>query len=130
MTQGKEFVGFFVVGGIAAAVNFSSRVLYSLWLDFSTAIVFAYISGMIVAFVLVKCFVFTASKNSIHHSIMYFVLVNVLSLSTTWATSISLVYYVLPFLGVVKYVKEIAHGVGLAIPAFLSYFGHKYLTFK
>lgn len=130
MIQGKEFVGFLIVGAMAAAVNFSSRVLYSLWLDFSAAIVFAYISGMIVAFVLAKSFVFTASKNRIHHSIMYFILVNLLSLSTTWATSISLAYYVLPFLGVVEHVKEIAHGVGLAIPAFLSYYGHKSFTFR
>lgn len=130
MIKSKEFLGFLVVGGLAAAVNFSSRVLYSLWVNFTAAIVFAYISGMIVAFVLAKSFVFKTSENKIHHSIMYFVLVNLLSLSATWATSVSLAYYLLPILGIVDYVKEISHGVGLAIPAFLSYFGHKKFTFR
>ena len=46
---------FLLTGGIAAAVNFGSRIVYSNWLGFSTAVVLAYITGMITAFVLAAC---------------------------------------------------------------------------
>ena len=38
--------------------------------------------------------------------------------------------WLLPALGVRQYVHEVAHAVGVAVPVFTSYLGHKHLSFK
>jgi putative flippase GtrA len=126
----RQFLMFLVTGGTAALVNFSSRIVYSNWLDFSSAVILAYITGMITAFTLAKIFVFKDSQNSIHHSAAYFVLVNMVAIVQTWAISIGLAYYLLPSLGVTFFVQEIAHAAGVIAPVFTSYIGHKRWSFR
>jgi len=58
-----------------------------------------------------------------------FLAVNLLALVQTWVISIVLADYALPVLGVTTFVPEIAHGVGIIAPVFVSYLGHKYWTF-
>ncbi len=126
----RQFVLFLLTGGIAAAINFGSRILYSRWWDFSVAVILAYCSGMVVAFVLAKLFVFEASKNNTAQSAAVFVLVNGLGIAQTWLVSMALAHYLLPALGVTRYVEEIAHFVGVLFPVFTSYLGHKYWSFR
>lgn len=128
--KSRQFVAFLVTGGLAAAVNFGSRILYNQWMGFSPAIVLAYITGMITAFVLAKLFVFRDSQRSLHQSALYFVLVNGVAVLQTWAISVPLADWLLPALGVRQYVHEVAHAVGVAVPVFTSYLGHKHLSFK
>ena len=47
--RSRQFLVFLLTGGIAAAVNFGSRILYNQWMGFSAAIVLAYITGMVAA---------------------------------------------------------------------------------
>jgi len=126
----KQFFVFVLTGGIAAIVNFSSRIIYNLWFDFSVAIILAYISGMITAFLLVKIFVFKTSVQKLHHSVFFFTLVNLIAVLQTWAISIGLAYYVLPAMGVTAFTKEIAHACGVVVPVFTSYLGHKHWSFR
>lgn len=126
----RQFVAFLVTGGIAAAVNFGSRILYDLWLDFSTAVIVAYITGMVTAFLLAKIFVFKDSTQSVQRSAAFFVLVNGIAILQTWAVSMGLAYYLLPAMGVTRFVPEIAHAVGVAVPVFTSYLGHKHWSFR
>lgn len=126
----RQFIVFLVTGGTAAAVNFGSRIVYNLWMPFSAAVVLAYLTGMITAFVLAKLFVFKDSQQSTARSALFFVLVNVVAVLQTWGISMALAYYVLPALGVTSYVKEIAHAVGVVVPVFTSYLGHKRWSFK
>lgn len=126
----RQFLTFLFTGGTAAAVNFLSRIVYSHWVGFSTAVILAYITGMITAFVLAKLFVFKESEQSLHRSAMFFVLVNVVAALQTWLISMGLALYVLPALGVHTFVDEIAHAVGVAFPVFTSYFGHKRWSFR
>jgi putative flippase GtrA len=125
----RQFIVFLLTGGVAAAVNFGSRIIYNQWTGFSTAVILAYITGMITAFVLVKLFVFKDSQQSVHKSALIFTLVNLVAVLQTWGVSIGLAYYVLPALGVTAFVKEIAHAGGVAVPVFTSYLGHKHLSF-
>lgn len=104
--------------------------MYNQWLDFSSAVILAYITGMVTAFVLAKLFVFKKSKQSIRRSAAFFVLVNLVAILQTWAVSMGLAYYLLPYMGVKFFVKEIAHAVGVAIPVFTSYIGHKRWSFR
>jgi putative flippase GtrA len=125
----RQFLAFLLTGGTAAAVNFGSRIVYNLWMGFSAAILLAYLTGMVTAFVLAKLFVFRESRQPTHRAAMFFVLVNVVAVVQTWAISMALGYYVLPALGVDRYARELAHAVGVAVPVFTSYLGHKRWSF-
>lgn len=126
----RQFLAFLLTGGTAAAVNFCSRLLYSLWFDFSTAVILAYITGMITAFVLAKLFVFTESSQSTHRSAFFFILVNLVAVAQTWLISLGLAHYVFPAMGITLFANEIAHAVGIIVPVFTSYLGHKRWSFK
>jgi putative flippase GtrA len=126
----KQFLIFLITGGTAAAINFGSRIVYNHWMSFSTAVILAYLTGMITAFILAKLFVFKESQRPIHHSAFFFCLVNVVAVAQTWAISMLLAYYVLPWLNVTAYAHEIAHATGVAVPVFTSYIGHKRWSFR
>lgn len=126
----RRFVLFLATGGFAAAVNWGSRIAYNVWFPYSTAIILAYITGMITAFVLAKLFVFTESTQSAGKSVFFFTVVNLVAVAQTWLVSMGLAYYVFPRLGIVSHVRELAHLVGVAVPVFTSYVGHKRWSFK
>ncbi|MES2741841.1 MAG: GtrA family protein [Pseudomonadota bacterium] len=126
----RQFIVFLVTGGTAAGINFGSRLVYNHWMPFSAAVLLAYITGMVTAFVLAKLFVFKDSQQSMRRSVMFFILVNLVAVAQTWAISMSLAYYLLPVLGVTRYTKEIAHAVGVVVPVFTSYIGHKRWSFR
>lgn len=128
--RSRQFLLFLLTGGFAAAVNFGSRIVYSQWLSFSTAVILAYVTGMVTAFVLARLFVFKQSTQAVHHSAFYFVLVNLVAVLQTWAISLGLAYYVLPAADITIFVEEIAHAVGVAVPVFTSYIGHKRWSFR
>lgn len=124
-----QFLLFILTGGIAAAVNFGSRILYNLWTDFSSAIVLAHLTGMVTAYVLARIFVFKQISLSLGWSVLMFALVNVVALAQTWVVSLLLADHFLPWMGMRTHAREFAHGVGVLLPVFTSYIGHKYLTF-
>ena len=126
----RQFLIFLLTGGTAAVVNFGSRILYSVWLDFSSAVILAYISGMITAFVLAKLFVFKESQQTLQRSAVFFILVNLVAILQTWVISMGLAYYLLPLLGFSVFVPEIAHATGVIVPVFTSYLGHKRWSFR
>ncbi len=125
----RQFLAFVVTGGLAACVNFGSRIAYDRWLDFSSSVVLAYLTGMVTAFVLARAFVFTSGTQSVRRSAMFFVLVNGVAVLQTWAISMAL-YYLLPIAGIERFVPEIAHAVGVVVPVFTSYLGHKKYSFR
>ena len=126
----RQFLAFLITGGLAAAVNFGSRILFNQWVAFSSAVILAYLTGMITAFLLARAFVFTDGSQSVKRSATFFVLVNAVAILQTWGISMLLAYYVLGWLGITRFVPEIAHAVGVAVPVFTSYLGHKRWSFK
>lgn len=126
----RQFILFLVTGGTAALVNFGSRMVYSQWVSFSNAIVLAYLTGMVTAFVLAKWLVFKRSEQSVGRSAVLFTVVNVVAVLQTWLISMGLAMYALPAIGVTHWVLEIAHAVGVVVPVFTSYLGHKYFSFR
>jgi putative flippase GtrA len=126
----REFLVFLLTGGFAAAVNWGSRILYNIWMPYSSAIIVAYITGMITAFILAKLFVFKSSTQSTGRSVFFFTLVNLVAVLQTWAVSVGLAYWLFPRLGMNWHDRNIAHLVGVAIPVFTSYAGHKRWSFK
>lgn len=128
--KSRQFISFLITGGIAAAVNFGSRIVFNLWTSFSVAIVLAYMTGMITAFILAKLFVFKDSRQSLHRSGILFAVVNLVAVLQTWLISMTLAYYVLPAIEVHQFAYEIAHAIGLIFPVFTSYIGHKKISFS
>jgi putative flippase GtrA len=125
-----QFARFVVVGGFAALVNFLSRIAFSHFINYPAAIVAAYCIGIVTAYLLSRLFVFGASEKGPFREVTWFVGVNILGVLQTLAVSVALAWYVLPWLGVQQYREEVAHFVGVCVPVFTSYLGHKYLTFK
>ncbi|PTT64792.1 MULTISPECIES: GtrA family protein [Stenotrophomonas] len=125
----RQFVLFLVAGGLAAAVNFGSRILLSQWLHYVPAIVIAYCLGMITAFTLNKLFVFSDAGNRLHHQVLWFIAINLAAVAQTIVISLLFARWVLPALGVDFHNETIAHAIGVAVPVVTSYIGHKRFSF-
>ncbi len=128
--QSKQFFLFVLTGGFAAAVNFLSRIVYNWYVGFTLAVVLAYLTGMVVAFLLAKGFVFQNSQQSISKSSLGFVVVNIFAIVQTLLISLFLANFLLPNFQQLQYQHEIAHICGVIFPVFTSYLGHKYYSFK
>lgn len=126
----KQFLMFLVTGGTAALVNFGSRIVYNQWVSFSVAIVLAYLTGMVTAFVFARWLVFKRSDQSFVRSATLFCAVNVIAVVQTWLISMWLALYVFPYWGVTLLAAEIAHAFGVVVPVFTSYLGHKHFSFR
>ena len=125
-----QFGRFLLVGGIAAAVNVASRFVYGAWVDYSVSIILAYLTGMMAAFVMARRFVFPPGRNSVHRSAAIFALVNAVALLQTWGVSIMLADHVFPSLGIRRHTETMAHVIGVGVPAFTSYIGHREWSFR
>ena len=125
----SRFLRFLLVGGFAAAVNIGSRIVLSLWLPYPVAICGAFVVALSTAFVLNRSFVFAQGADAVHVQAMWFTLVNLAALAQTLVVSLLLARYLLPMAGIVRGAETIAHAVGVAVPIFTSYLGHKHFSF-
>nr|WP_045761348.1 GtrA family protein [Xanthomonas albilineans] len=126
----KQFVLFLIAGGLAAAVNFGSRIVLSHWLHYVPAIFIAYCFGMITAFLLNRFFVFSNAGNRLYQQIIWFVAINSIAVAQTILVSLLLAHHLLPAMQVEFHNETIAHAIGVAIPVITSYIGHKHLSFS
>lgn len=126
----RQFLLFVLTGGLAAGVNFFSRIFLSSWLRYSLAIIIAYILGMTTAFLLNKLFVFRKADNALHSQIFWFSVVNVVALLQTLAISLLLADYIFPRLQFYWHPETVAHAIGVAFPVITSFIGHKKLSFR
>ena len=124
-----RFTRFLLVGGIAAAVNILSRIALSLAMSYGPAIVVAYVCGMTTAYILNKLFVFAPSGRAVHDEYLRFTIVNLVALAQVWIVSVGLTYFILPVIGFTWHAETVAHIVGVIIPTFTSYLGHRYFSF-
>lgn len=130
MSELTRFVRFIVAGSIAATVSFTTRIIFDIWVSYAVAITLAYLAGMITAFTLMRSHVFPPGRHTILRSAMFFTLVNIAGLAQTLGVSLLLSHYLLPAIGVQRFSNEIAHMIGIAVPTFTSYVGHKSWSFE
>ncbi|TLT01307.1 GtrA family protein [Aliarcobacter cibarius] len=128
--KSKQFISFLFVGGFAAVVNFGSRFFYSEFLSYGNAVILAYITGMITAFILTKLFVFEKSIHSTKKEFYYFTLVNIVAVIQTYIISVGFAKYLFPTMGFELYPEVVAHAIGVIFPVFTSFIGHKYFSFR
>ena len=124
-----QFSRFLAIGGIAALVNLGSRYLFNFFVVFEIAVVLAYLLGMATAFVLMRSYVFGASRRYVGSEIFRFVLVNGVALALVWCVSVGLHRLVFPAIGFTWYADTVAHAAGIMVPAVTSYLGHRFYTF-
>lgn len=128
-TDHRQFVAFVVAGGIAAAVNIGSRIIFSLVMRYEIAILVAYLCGMTVAYSLNRMFVFEASGRGMPSEYVRFALVNLLAVAQVWIVSVGLARLVFPAVGFGWHDETVAHIVGVLVPVVTSYLGHKHFSF-
>ncbi len=125
-----EFMQFLLVGGFAAVVNFFCRIALSELMSFRWAVFIAYLFGMLTAFLLSKYLVFEKSGKHHLHELRDFTIVNILAVIQVWLISVGLAEYLFPAIEYDFFANELAHFIGLMVPAITSYLGHKHFSFK
>jgi len=126
----RHFARFVIAGGVAALANFGSRIVLGIWLGYVNSIVIAYCVGMVIAFILTRIFVFEPSTNILHHQVIWFTLVNLVAVLQTLFVSLLFARFIFPMIGMNWHIETVAHAIGVAVPVFTSYLGHKHLTFR
>ena len=129
MMSGR-FVRFLLTGGFAALVNVASRYVLNEYMTFEAAVAVAYLFGVVTAYLLARIFVFESSGRAVATELRRFVFVNALSLALVWGISVGLAVYLFPTLGFRWHADTIAHFIGVASPAVVSYYAHKHYTFR
>jgi putative flippase GtrA len=125
----RRFALFVLAGGIAAGVNIVSRIALNYAMPYEAAIVVAYLAGMTTAYLLNKFFVFEASGRSAGSEYLRFALVNLAAVAQVWIVSVGLARLVFPAIGFAWHAETVAHVIGVAVPVFTSYLGHKHFSF-
>lgn len=126
----NRFFRFLLAGGIAALANFGSRIALGLVLPYVVSITIAYGIGMLTAFLLNRRFVFNGAANPVHHQAFWFVMVNLTALLQTILVSVCFARWIFPAVGMSFHPETVAHAIGVVVPVFTSYIGHKRLTFR
>lgn len=124
-----QFLSFLVVGGLAALLHWLARIILSVWLPFSTAVIIAYIIGMIVAFILNSFFVFPKSEKSRHAQARDFVLVNLSFFPVVWFVSLQINNW-LKTISIVSHSEELAHAIAIPLPMLATFLIYKFFAFK
>jgi len=126
----RQFIMFFLCSTFAAGVNFGSRILFNIVVSFEVSVVFAYGCGFFTAFVLNKMFVFDEKQGRTRQQLFGFAVVNVFAFVQTMGFSIFFRSMVFPAIGFILFADEIAHLIGVGVPMFTSFLGHKYFSFR
>jgi len=126
----RRFGLFVAAGGASVVANFLSRIAFNRWVDYSVAVALAYLVGMVVAFVLMRRFVFDAAGRSVAPQVLKFTAVNAWGFVQTLVISLLLARWVLPAVGIVSHAEEIGHFFGLSLLALTSYALHRMATFR
>jgi len=125
----RRFILFLGAGGAAAVVNILSRIALNWVMPYEVAIVVAYLIGMTTAYLLNKYFVFAASGRGAASEYLRFTLVNLAAVAQVWVVSVGLARFVFPAAGFGWHAETVAHVIGVAVPVFTSYLGHKHFSF-
>ncbi len=125
-----QFLRFLITGGIAALINLGSRYIINFFISFEIAVVLAYLIGMSSAYILARIFVFDNSGRSVASEFQRFAIVNLFALILVWVVSVGLARFIFPAINFSWYANDIAHLIGVMVPAITSYFAHRFFTFS
>jgi len=125
----RQFVGFLVVGGLAAFLHWLARILLSLFMAYGWAVFFAYGIGMGIAFVLNSWYVFPTSDKPVGKQARDFLAINLAFLPVVWFVSLWLKQWLIGQ-GVARYPEEVAHAVAITLPVMATFLLYKFVAFR
>ena len=125
-----EFTRFVMTGSVAAFVNLFARWALNFVMPFEAAVVLAYLFGMVVAFLMFQRIIFDAKGQDTKRQIRRFLVVHAVGITQVYLISWGLADLFFPWIGWTWHAEDIAHFIGVATPAFSSYIGHKFYTFR
>jgi putative flippase GtrA len=125
----RRFVRFLFAGGVAAVVNIGSRIGFSEAMSYGWAILAAYLCGMTTAWALSRLLVFERSGGHWTGEYGRFALVNLVAAVQVWVISIGLERWLFPAIGFTLHPLTVAHAIGVVVPVFTSYAGHRHFSF-
>ncbi|MES2730385.1 MAG: GtrA family protein [Bacteroidota bacterium] len=133
----QEFITFFIVALAGASVNFFSRkFIYREFLPFGLSVIPAYLTGMIVGFVLTKRFAFNAKDSgNTRREMVKFIIISLLALIATYITSVATLHILHFYLSdspplIRNSLETLAHITGMGSSFMINYFGQKLFAFK
>jgi putative flippase GtrA len=126
----RQFLVFLAAGGLAAALNWLSRIALSTVMAFGPAVVVAHLIGMVVAFLGMRAFAFRVSGPGAGQEFGRFFLVNMVSIAQTWAVSELFLLLLAGPVGNRAVAEAAAHGIGIASTVMTSYWLHRRFTFR
>jgi putative flippase GtrA len=132
MQMFKQLSKYTLSGGLAAMVNFGSRIIYEPLVTFNASLVLAYFTGLLVNYSLCRRYVFAGGRSaSIKKQYPVFVVVASAGLLVTYvATHLGLKVLNLTILLDVEMAKSCAHLFGIGCGFLANFFGHKMITFN
>lgn len=130
MKRAREFALFLASGGIAAALNWGSRFLFSSWMPFEAAVVVAFCVGLLSGFMLMRSVAFAAGDKPALPQLGRYLLVNAAALAQTLVISVVLARWLLPAIGLGAHAEALGHLVGVLFPVLTSYVMHRAFTFR
>lgn len=128
--EARRFAAFLVTGGMAAGANLVSRWVFSFAMPYAAAVTLAYLVGMVTAFLLARRYVFEPGRGGWAGEFGRFAIVNAGSFLVVLGVSVGLARVVLPAIGWNWHAEDLAHLIGVASPIVLSYYAHKYFSFR
>lgn len=129
MLKNNTFTKFLLTSGFAAGVNILARYLLNAYLSYQASVIIAYLIAMSVAFILARVFVFKSNHN-VKSQAIKFAIVNGFALLLVWSASLTFSQIIFPWLNFRWHAEDIAHIIGVSLPAVSSFFGHKYFSFR
>ena len=124
-----QFVGFLLVGGLAAFLHWLTRVLLSLAMPYSWAVFLSYGVGMSIAFALNSRYVFPKSDKPVSKQARDFLVINLIFLPIVWLASLWLNQWLIGQ-GVERYSEEIAHAIAITLPVMATFLLYKFIAFR
>lgn len=125
----RQFVGFLLVGGLAAFLHWLARILLSLSMPYSWAVFLAYGIGMGIAFALNSLYVFPTSDKPVRKQARDFLAINLAFLPVVWLASLMLNQWLIGK-GAVRYSEETAHAIAITLPVMATFILYKYFAFR
>lgn len=125
----SQFLKFIFCGFAAALCNISAKIIIEEKSNYFFAILFSYLVGMIVAYILNSMYVFSSNKEKRLREIILFTSYNLFMVPVVLLNTF-LVDSIIAGISGTNGSYTISHIIGVASPIILSFFYHKYVTFE
>ncbi len=116
--------------GIAALVNIGSRIVFNLVMPYEIAILVAYVCGMTDGYISQQEIrlrrLRPRRRQRIYRDSHWSIL---LAVAQVWIVSVGLARLIFPAIGFIWHDETVAHVIGVLVPVFTSYLGHKHFSF-